>query len=180
MLFFKSWEQRALKNNPIICVDFDGVIHSYTSGWKGIDVIPDEPVEGAIEWLLSMLPAPEDLDPFGCELDQFVEGRFPVVQIYSSRSIKRKGRKAMKQWLIKNGVHPGYIRDNILLFPTKKPPAYLTIDDRAICFDGNFPSRTNIASFKPWYKMDVKRNVPDIKSPEPDVLAPPIVTVTYP
>ena len=28
---------------PILCLDFDGVVHSYTSGWKGADVIPDPP-----------------------------------------------------------------------------------------------------------------------------------------
>ena len=26
---------------PILCLDFDGVIHRYDSGWKGADVIPD-------------------------------------------------------------------------------------------------------------------------------------------
>ena len=36
---------------PTLCVDFDGVIHSYISGWKGADVIPDPPVPGAIEAL---------------------------------------------------------------------------------------------------------------------------------
>ena len=35
----------------ILCLDFDGVIHSYSSGWKGADVIPDPPVPGALRFI---------------------------------------------------------------------------------------------------------------------------------
>lgn len=52
-----------------ILVDFDGVIHSYRSGWKGLDVIPDPPVENAIKWLETI-----------CGDERF------EVSIYSSRS----------------------------------------------------------------------------------------------
>ncbi|MES9841245.1 MAG: hypothetical protein ABW134_11885 [Candidatus Thiodiazotropha endolucinida] len=132
--------------NPIICVDFDGVIHSYTSGWKGVDVIPDPPVPGAIKWLEDHLPVPDSL----CALAPPHEG--PIVQIYSSRSKSWRGRRAMKKWLIDNGLHEGYINEGILKFPVKKPAAFLTIDDRAICFKGNFPSTDEMMSFVPWNK----------------------------
>lgn len=132
--------------NPIICVDFDGVIHSYTSGWKGVSVIPDPPVKGAIKWLEDHLPVPDEL----CAMAPPHKG--PIVQIYSSRSKSWFGRRAMKKWLIANGMHPGYINEGILKFPVKKPAAFLTIDDRAICFDGNFPDKEQMLSFKPWYK----------------------------
>lgn len=75
---------------------------------------------------------------------------------YSSRSKKRKGIKAMKKWLIKHGLHPAYISEGILEFPTKKPGAWLTIDDRAICFKGKFPTTKEMENFTPWYKRTVK------------------------
>ena len=34
---------------PTVVFDFDGVIHSYTSGWKGTTEIPDPPVPGIQE-----------------------------------------------------------------------------------------------------------------------------------
>lgn len=132
-------------SNPIICVDFDGVIHSYNSGWKGVDQIPDEPVPGAIEWLMAHLPTPEPIGHFGNYIG-------PEVQIYSSRSKESSGIKAMQEWLIKHGLPKAYITDGVLKFPTQKPPAFLTIDDRAICFNGKFPTAEEMMSFKPWNK----------------------------
>lgn len=135
-----------MKSNPIICVDFDGVIHSYTSGWKGVSVISDQPVEGAIEWIMDHLPVPDAI----CAMAPRYEG--PIVQIYSSRSKSWFGRRAMKKYLIKNGLPESYITEGILKFPTKKPAAFLTIDDRAICFNGTFPTTEEMMSFKPWNK----------------------------
>ena len=132
--------------NPVICVDFDGVIHSYTSGWKGVSVIPDPPVPGAIEWLQDHLPVPDAV----CAMAGPYNG--PIVCIYSSRSKSWFGRRAMKKWLIKHGLHPAYISDGLLKFPSKKPAAFLTIDDRAICFNGTFPTTEEMMRFKPWNK----------------------------
>ena len=135
--------------NPIICVDFDGVIHSYTSGWQGVSVISDPPVKGAIEWLIDHLPVPDALG--GCMAPKY-EG--PIVQIYSSRSKSWFGRRAMRKWLIANGLPREYIDDGLLKFPAKKPAAFLTIDDRAICFNGQFPSTSDMMGFKPWNKKN--------------------------
>lgn len=133
------------KQNPIICVDFDGVVHSYTSGWKGVDVIPDPPVPGAIDWLLAHLPVPD-------ALGMSPEYIGPEAVIYSSRSKQRGGIEAMKCWLVKWGVDDWYFRDDILKFPTQKPAAFLTIDDRAICFNGTFPTTEQMMAFVPWNK----------------------------
>lgn len=136
------------KKNPIVLVDFDGVIHSYTSGWKGADVVPDPPVPGAIDWIMDHLPTPEPI----CPMAQPYVG--PEVQIYSSRSSQRGGISVMKDWLIKHGLHKAYITEGILKFPTEKNAAFLTIDDRAICFDGRFPTTQEMLSFKPWNKRN--------------------------
>jgi len=128
---------------PIICIDFDGVLHSYVSGWCGPRTIPDHPVPGAIDWLRSLLGTP---DPSG--LGWIHKG--VQVCIYSSRSRYIFAKRAMKKWLLKNGLEPEYLER--IKFPTRKPPAHLTIDDRAVCFCGVFPKLEDMKAFVPWYK----------------------------
>lgn len=127
-------------SKPIICVDFDGVLHAYSSGWQGADVIPDGMVEGA--------------DVF---LDRAV--RDFTVAIHSSRSCQPNGIKAMQFWL-KLQLYKRMdtqLADEIyslITWPTEKPPALVTIDDRAMTFKGVFPSTEEIQAFRPWYKQE--------------------------
>lgn len=126
---------------PILCLDFDGVIHSYSSGWKGADVIPDPPVQGALKFIV------EAMEKF-------------TVAIYSSRSGQPGGIPAMVQWLGRWSVDPehGMPSDfdhgawGAIQWPTEKPPAFVTIDDRAIPFIGTWPSMETLKAFKPWNK----------------------------
>lgn len=123
-------------NRLTICVDFDGTLHSYTSGWKGVTETPDPPVEGAIDWLREMIYYREDGDR-----------RFNVA-IYSSRSREPGGIEAMQNWLVQHGLEK---QDALLLsFPETKPATFLTLDDRAICFEGTFPKPGDVIAFKPW------------------------------
>lgn len=123
-----------------LCIDFDGVIHSYVSGWKGAAIIPDPPVKGALRWLMDLL------DCQGSEGDLF------EVCIYSSRSKEPGAIDAIRFWLSNHGLSDLYLE--LIRFPTQKPAAFLTIDDRAMRFEGIFPSPEQILSFKPWKVTD--------------------------
>lgn len=123
-------------SKPILCLDFDGVVHSYNSGWKGADIIPDPPVDGALAFMLGALHS------------------FDVV-IFSSRSNQRGGINAMREWLKKHAGNCWYecpagpgLED--VRFVTEKPPAFVGIDDRVITFTGNWPSVEELHAFKPW------------------------------
>lgn len=74
----------------LICVDFDGVIHSYTSGWQRASVILDPPVPGAFEWLQSLLDA-----------------GFKVA-IFSSRSHQEGGIDGMQNWFLIGALTHSY------------------------------------------------------------------------
>jgi hypothetical protein len=135
---------------PILCLDFDGVCHSYTSGWKGADVIPDAPVEGVFEFLTAAL-------------DDF------EVNIFSSRSGQQGGIAAMQtwfyehaiQWYERNGytganpANPATVLLGMLRFPTEKPPAFIGIDDRVLTFTGQWPTVEAMKTFQPWNKKQV-------------------------
>ena len=113
-----------------VVFDFDGVIHSYTSGWKGEDIIPDAPVPRIKE-------AIERIRSSGYE-----------VVIVSTRCATFGGFKAIQKYLNENEI----VVDRIC---KEKPPAVVYIDDRAICFDGNPDTLLDkINNFKPWYAKE--------------------------
>ena len=113
-----------------VVFDFDGVIHSYTSGWKGEDIIPDAPVPKIKE-----------------AIEQIRAAGYEVV-IVSTRCATFGGFCAIKKYLSDNNIEVDGIRK-------EKPPAVVYIDDRAICFDGNPDTLLGkINSFKPWYEED--------------------------
>ena len=119
-----------MSRKPILCLDFDGVLHSYTSKWQGADVIPDPPVPGMVEFLTA---AVEVFD----------------VQVYSTRSAHLAGIGAMMAWIAK--YVPAEIAAQIS-YPATKPPALVTIDDRAYRFEGVWPDVQMLRALKPWNK----------------------------
>lgn len=117
-------------SKPILCLDFDGVIHTYSTPWESETVIPDLPVPGAFDWIARAMA-------------------FFSVHIYSRRSISVDGRAAMQAWFRKHGGE-GLLPD--ITFAHEKPAAFLQIDDRAICFMGDWSQLDPelLRQFKPW------------------------------
>jgi hypothetical protein len=116
---------------PILCLDFDGVCHSYVSGWKGAAVIPDPPVMGMWEFLAAALHEFE-------------------VDIFSSRSNQVGGILAMKDWFEQHCPEWAKWTLKELKFPTEKPPALVGIDDRVLTFTGTWPNIDALRNFEPW------------------------------
>lgn len=111
-----------------VVFDFDGVIHSYKSGWQGARHIPDPPVDGIKE-----------------EIDSIRAAGYEVV-VVSTRCAEVGGAMAIKSWLDMWDI-------NVDRVCKEKPPAIVYIDDRAICFDGRADMLlSKIRGFKPWYK----------------------------
>lgn len=132
-------------SKPTICVDFGGVIHSYDRGWQD-GAIYGSVVPGFFEWM-------EQARYF-----------FDLV-IYSSRSKTDEGVAAMGEWLhrernkwIQNGGQRNPIDPLEIRFAHEKPAAFLTIDDRAICFKGRWDvpelGMDALLSFKPWMSVE--------------------------
>ena len=138
-----------------VVFDFDGVIHSYTSGWKGESVITDPPVPRIKE-------AISDIRLAGYE-----------VVVVSTRCATKEGHGAVRAWLIDNEIEVDAVK-------TEKPPAVVYIDDRAICFDGNPDNLLNkIIGFEPWYKNTVKTNADRIRAMSDEELARKLVNASY-
>lgn len=150
---------------PTVCIDFDGVIHEYSRGWqKG--KIYDGPVEGAIGGIIGLM----------CHY------RVAIYSTRSKHLLRRWAMKrTVREWIMELGWHDtdlatrawsaqggkpedyapwtaGDVMDVLrelaahVRYPLFKPPAVLTIDDRAVTFDGDWTKFTPeaVRAFKPW------------------------------
>ena len=133
----------ACSYKPILCLDFDGVIHSYEHGWQQ-GTIYGTVTDGFFEWAIK------------------AKELFTLV-VYSSRSKDLNHQTEMVNWMrdkyvawytksIFNETIPAFAA--IFQFAHEKPPAFLTIDDRAITFNGDWNDAqfdpSALITFKPW------------------------------
>ena len=95
-----------------ICLDFDGVLHSYRSGWCGAEIIPDPPIHGTKDAVARLR-------------QQY------RIAIHSARCHSEAGRKAVEAWLERHNIEVDEVCEH-------KPPALVYVDDRAVRFHGNW------------------------------------------
>jgi hypothetical protein len=106
-----------------VCVDFDGVLAEYT-GWKGPDHL-GAPRAGVTHFLKSVI----DLG-------------FKII-ILTTRNPEK-----VQDWLVENDLH--HFIDRVT---NTKPPAVVYLDDRGMCFRGNFPEAwVAIKRFVPYWR----------------------------
>ena len=138
-----------------IAIDFDGVLHSYVSGWKGVSVIADHPVPGAIGWLIGIaMYSPYDIIIHSCRcreqegieaIENWIYDQVKTQLNHSSQYAYEEGYQEMEDDLVS-------VCASIVCSAEKSTKAFIFIDDRGWKFNGTFPSLTELDHFKPWYK----------------------------
>jgi len=93
---------------PLVCVDLNGVLDAYT-GWKHADHW-DAPRAGAQEFLRAL-----------------TERGFDIV-VFTTRH-----HAQVRRWLRQHDL-----LTYVSAVTRKKPPAHVFVDDRAVCFRGDF------------------------------------------
>ena len=114
---------------PIICLDFDGVCHKHMQEWVNIATVADGPTDGLGDWIAGA-------------------SRRARITLFSSRFHEGRGRQAISEWWDLWKLPP-------IEMWMHKPPALVSIDDRALTFTGNwddFPIE-KVLEFKPWNRQ---------------------------
>jgi hypothetical protein len=107
------------EQKPVVCVDLDGVLNAF-DGWKGADFF-HPPRPGARDFL------------------QLLNERGYRVVVFTVRWAPH-----VEAWLAEHGL-----AEFVSAVTDKKPPAHVYVDDRAICFEGDFAKTMDrIGGFK--------------------------------
>lgn len=100
-----------------IAIDFDGVIHKYSTGWQN-GMLYDGPIEGAKNTI-------DRLKRKGYKIIIFTVRLNPMFDIINKGV--RNVRRDIEDWLAKHSIYYDELTNN-------KPPAIAYIDDKAIRF----------------------------------------------
>lgn len=120
-----------------VVFDFDGVIHSYVSGWDNATTIMDVPTPGIRE-----------------VIDELKQKGYEII-INSTRCKEHGGIEAIALYCKLNEIYYNFISD-------VKPAAVAYVDDRAIFFDGDPDSLVEkIENMNPWSKSDDYKHLED-------------------
>ncbi len=110
------------ESKPLVCVDLDGVLNTFDE-WRAPEYF-HPPREGAREFLHRLNDAGFRVCIFTCRWHEWVE-----------------------RWLERHGMAQ-YVES----VTDKKPPAHAYVDDRAICFRGDFEGTLQaITAFRPFW-----------------------------
>ena len=116
------FKQKGIRKKTI-CVDFDGVIYRNMS-YKGTTIINELPIDGAIDALKEL-------------------SKKHTVVINSARCETEEGMEAVQEWLNKH--------DLPYKLSKYKPHAAVYVDDRAVCFNGDWDKTlTDVDEFSQW------------------------------
>ena len=116
---------RARAKRKVVCMDFDGVIHSNRKRWVGTHVINDVPVPGAKEGIAELRLT------------------YRVI-VYSGRCRVEGAAQVIEKWLVQHGI----LVDAVV---SVKPNADYFVDDKAVCFGGDWSQlKEDVKSFRHW------------------------------
>jgi hypothetical protein len=127
--------QEAHGGEKTIAIDFDGVINSYTSGWRGATETDDPVVSAATA------------------IDGLFNRGYKLI-IFSTRANTLEGVETIREY-IRRHTENDPLADSIEI-TDRKPIADVYIDDRAIPFTGNWAETLEqIETFKPWIEKSL-------------------------
>jgi hypothetical protein len=148
-----NWKVKELVVDKSICLDFDGVVHSYVRPWTSAEDIWDAPVPGAFDFIRSALAM----------------GYHVVIQ--SVRANTFAGKKAIQFWLRDQGLECWYL----LRVTAEKPKALVYVDDRGYRFTGEWPTVEELVMMQPWNRPNKRRRMKIIPDRPTEPCAAPVV-----
>lgn len=136
-----------IDHKPVLLLDFDGTVHRATSPLTDPLVISDGITAGFFLWA-------------------YEASRAFRIAIFGPRSTHPGAIAAMQAWILREHAswaaannqsrHPANIRQALEIeFPSRRPQAFLQIDDRSVGFRGSWADMDPRAlqAFRPWTQM---------------------------